>query len=169
MKLKIPLLAVLIAGVPCVSSAFTLDAVGYGGSELSSNPVSVFVPGYGQLTFEALNGSALPVSSAFLNDNGSGGPSLNFDQNEAIRVTFNGAEPLNVNFDFVGVSVGENFVIQKDSFTPQAYILSLQGAGEGADGAGLYAISWNTKPVPEPASAMLGLIGASVFAFRRRR
>ncbi|RYD17715.1 MAG: PEP-CTERM sorting domain-containing protein, partial [Verrucomicrobiaceae bacterium] len=76
-------------------------------------------------------------------------------------------EPLNVDFDFVGVSAGgEGFSIQKDLFTLQAYLLTFTGAG---DGAGLYAISWNTTCVPEPTSALLGLIGTAVFAFRRRR
>ncbi len=166
MKMKIPLLAVLTACLPAISSGFTLDAVGYGGSELSLNPVSVFVPGYGELVFEAAVGSALVVNSAYQNDNGFGGPSLNFDQNEAIRITFNGLEPLNVDFDFVGVSAGESFVVQKDLFTPQAFLVTLQGGG---DGAGLYAISWNTQAVPEPTSALLGLIGTAVFVFRRRR
>lgn len=167
MKLKLPLLAVLVAGVPSISSAFTLDAVGYEGSELSLNPVSVLVPGYGELTFEAAVGSSLVVNSAYRNDNGFGGPSLSFDQNEAVKITFNGVEPLNVDFDFVGVSAGENFVVQKDLFTPQSFLVTLQGGGNGA---GLYAISWNTaQTVPEPTSALLGLIGTAVFAFRRRR
>ncbi|MES2438841.1 MAG: PEP-CTERM sorting domain-containing protein [Verrucomicrobiota bacterium] len=166
MKMKIPLIAVLVAGLPCVASAFTLDVVGYGGAELSLNPVSVFVPGYGELIFEAAAGSAIVVNSAYENDNGFGSPSLSFDQGEAIKVTFNGLEPLNVNFDFVGLSNGEAFVVQKDLFSPQTFLVNFQGAG---DGAGLYAISWNTEAVPEPTSAMLGLIGTAVFAFRRRR
>lgn len=166
MKLTTPLVAALLAGMPAISSAFTLDAVGYGGSELSLNPQSVFVPGYGELIFEAAVGSALVVNSAYENDNGFGAPSLSFDENEAVKITFNGLDPLNVDFDFVGVSAGENFVVQKDLFTPNAFLVTLQGSG---DGAGLYAISWNTEAVPEPTSAMLGLIGTAIFAFRRRR
>jgi hypothetical protein len=166
MKMTNPLLVALAASIPAISSGFTLDAVGYGGSELSLNPVSVFVPGYGELIFEAAVGSALVVNSAYQNDNGFGGPSLNFDQNEAIKITFNGLEPLNVDFDFVGVSAGASFVVQKDLFTPQAFLVTLQGGG---DGAGLYAISWNAQAIPEPTSALLGLIGTAVFVFRRRR
>ena len=171
MKMKIPLLiAALVVGMPMASSAFTLDAVGYEGGELSLNPVSVFVPGYGVLIFEAAVGTTLVVNSAFANDNGFGGPSLNFDQNEAVKITFNGAQPLNVDFDFVGVSAGESFEVQNltqsDLFTPQAFLVTLKGKG---DGAGLYAISWNTQCIPEPSSALLGLIGTAVFAFRRRR
>ncbi|RYG96814.1 MAG: hypothetical protein EON58_11195 [Alphaproteobacteria bacterium] len=166
MKMKTALVAAFVAGMPMVSSAFTLDAAGYSGAEVSLNPVSVFVPGYGELIFEAAPGSTLVVNSAYENDNGFGGPSLNFDQNESVKITFNGLEPLNVDFDFVGLSAGENFIVQKDLFTPQAYLITFQGAG---DGAGLYAISWNTQCVPEPTSAMLGFFGAAVFAFRRRR
>lgn len=166
MKTKIALVAALVAGLPAIAGAFTLDAAGYSGTELSLNPFSIFVPGYGELIFQAAVGSSLVVDSAYRNDNGFGGPSLNFTQNEAVKITFNGLPPLNVNFDFVGVSAGENFVVQKDLFDPQTYLITLQGS---ADGAGLYAISWNTDAIPEPTSAMLGLVGTALFAFRRRR
>lgn len=167
MKINIPLAAVLIAGVPAISSAFTLDFAAYTGAVVQSGtPLSINVPGYGDLTFDVGAGSPLVVNSAYQNDNGFGGPSLSFDQNDAVKITFNGLSPLNVDFDYVGVSVGESFVSQKDLFTPEAFVVNLQGAG---DGAGIYSISWNTEAVPEPASAMLGLIGTTIFAFRRRR
>lgn len=166
MKMKLPLLAALVAGLPMASSAFTLDAVGYEGAELSLSPLSIFVPGYGFVIFEAVPGSALVVDSAYENDNGFGGPSLSFDQNDAVQITFGGLEPLDADFDFVGLSTGEIFDVQKDLFTPQTFLVTLQGGG---DGAGLYAVSWETECIPEPSSAMLGLIGTAVFAFRRRR
>lgn len=166
MKINSSFVAALLISFPAMSGAFTLDALGYSGSDLTSNPVSVTVPGYGELVFESVAGTTLVVNSAYENDNGFGGPSLSFDQNDSVKITFTGAQPLNVDFDFVGVSAGENFVVEKDLITPQAFILTLQGSG---DGAGLYAISWNTDAVPEPASALLGLMGAAVFAFRRRR
>ena len=164
MKMKSLFVAALLGASLSAGHAFTLDAVGYEGGILESNPFSVFVPGYGELVFEAVNGSSLVVNSAYQNDNGFGGPSLSFDENEIIKVTFNGAEPLNVDFDFVGQSAGESFVIEKDLFTPQAFLVSLKGQG---DGAGLYAVSWNA--VPEPSSAALGIIGTALLAFRRRR
>lgn len=164
MKLKSLLVAALFSANISYSNAFTLDAVGYEGGVLESNPFSIFVPGYGELVFEAVNGSSLVVNSAYQNDNGFGGPSLSFDENESVKVTFNGAEPLNVDFDFVGQSAGESFVIEKDLFTPQAFLVRLKGQG---DGAGLYAMSWNT--VPEPSSAALGLLGTAMLVFRRRR
>lgn len=166
MKMKLPLLAALVAGLPMASSAFTLDAVGYEGAELSLSPLSIFVPGYGFVIFEAVPGSTLVVNSAYENDNGFGGPSLSFDQNDAVKITFGGLEPLNTDFDFVGLSTGEIFDVQEDLFTPQTFLVALRGGG---DGAGLYAVSWETECIPEPTSAMLGLIGTAVFAFRRRR
>lgn len=166
MKMKTPLVAVLSIAAMSVGSAFTLDAIGYGGGVLEQNPYSVFVPGYGELVFEAAPGSSLVLNSAYQNDNGSGAPSLNFDENESVKITFVGAEPLNVDFDFVGQSAGESFVIEKDLFTPQAFLVSLKGAG---DGAGLYAVSWNTECVPEPTSSMLGLLGSMALLVRRRR
>lgn len=162
MKMKLLLVAALVAGLPVISSAFTLDAVGYEGDVLSLNPESVFIPGYGELIFEAAVGSALVVNSAYQNGNGFGGPSLNFDPNEAVKITFNSLEPLNVDFDFVGLSVGESFVVQKDLFTPQAFLVTFQGGG-----AGVYAVSWDV--VPEPAAATLGLIGIALLILRRRR
>lgn len=164
MKLKSLLVAALFGATLSVGSAFTLDAVGYEGGVLESNPFSIFVPGYGELVFEAVNGSSLVVNSAYQNDNGFGGPSLSFDQDEVVKVTFNGDEPLNVDFDFVGQSAGESFVIEKDLFTPQAFLVTLRGQG---DGAGLYAMSWNT--VPEPSSAALGILGTAMLVLRRRR
>lgn len=165
MKMKAPLIAAALLVVASSAQAFTLDAVGYEGGVLEQSPFSVFVPGYGEIVFQASIGAALVVNSAYQNDNGFGGPSLSFDQNEAVKITFNGAEPLNLDFDFVGQSVGESFVVEKDLFTPQAFIVTLQGEG---DGAGLYAMSWKTEAIPEPSAAAIGLLGG-ILLLRRRR
>jgi hypothetical protein len=164
MKMKTPLVAVLSIAAMSIGSAFTLDAVGYGGGVLEQNPYSVFVPGYGELVFEAAPGSSLVVNSAYQNGNGCGAPSLSFDENESVTITFVGAEPLNV--DFLGQSAGESFVSEMDLFTPQAFLVPRKGGG---DGAGLHAVSWNTGYVPEPTSSMLGLLGCMVLLLRRRR
>ena len=161
---KITLIAAGIAAATATAGAFTLDAVGYGGSELSANPETVNVDGYGDLVFESVSGSTLVVNSAYQNDNGFGGPSLNFKSGDVVRITFTGLDPLNVDFDFVGLSAGESFTIEPDTFTPQAFLLTFNGTDEGA---GLYAVSWNV--VPEPSSALLGVLGASLLVFRRRR
>lgn len=162
MKLKSLLVAAVFGATLSAGKAFTVDAVGYAGGVLESNPFSIFVPGYGELVFEDPNGSSLVVNSAYQNDNEFGGPSLSFDENESVMITFNGDEPLN--FDFVGLSVDESFVIEKNLLTPQAFLVSLKGRG---DGVGLYAMSRNA--VPEFSSAALGLLGTAMLVFRRRR
>lgn len=148
-----------------MSGAFTLDfATSVGTVVQTGSPLTINIPGYGDVVFNVGVSTPLVVNSAFENDNGFGGPSLSFDQNEAVKITFNGLEPLNVDFDYVGVSVGESFVAQPDLFTSQSFVVNLQGAGNGA---GIYSISWNA--VPEPSSALLGLVGTAILAFRRRR
>ena len=164
MKTTIAYAIACLCGSMAASSAFTLDFVGYDGATLPNNPLVIFVPGYGDVRFDAANGSSLVVNSAYQNDNGSAAPSLSFDQGDALQVTFLGAQPLNVDFDFVGVTAGESFTVQPDLFASQSYILNLQGSG---DGAGLFAISWTQ--VPEPASAMLGALGSALLVLRRRR
>ncbi|MFT4175684.1 MAG: PEP-CTERM sorting domain-containing protein [Luteolibacter sp.] len=164
MKIKAPLAAVLSVALTAAASAFTLDAVGYEGQSLPLEPVTIHVPGYGDLIFHAGPGSTLSVGSDYQNDNGFGGPSLNFNERDTVRITFVGPEALNVDFDFVGLSSGESFIIQQDPFDSQSYVLTLQGSG---DGAGLYAISWTA--VPEPTSALLGVLGGAMLVFRRRR
>ncbi len=164
MKTKLPLIAALSLGLCCTGSAFTLDFVGLIGTSLPPNPLTITIPGYGDVCFDAAKGSTLVVNDAYKNDNGFGAPSLSFDQNEAVKITFKGLQPLSVDFDFVGVSSGENFTVQPDLFTDQAFIVNLQGSG---DGAGLYQISWNA--VPEPASSLLGAMGCALLVLRRRR
>ncbi len=127
MNMKLPLLAALVAGLPMASSAFTLDAVGYEGAELSLSPLSIFVPGYGLVIFEAALGTSLVVNAAYENDSGFRGPSLSFDQNDAVKITFGGLEPLNADFNFVGLSLGEVFKVQEDLITPQTFLVTLQG------------------------------------------
>lgn len=164
MKTKIPLQAVLFCGLCSAASAFTLDFVGYDGQTLPPNPLTIPITGYGDVTFEAGTGSSLVVNSAFLNDNGFGAPALAFSQNDQVRITFQGAPVTDVDFDFVGVSNGETFVVQTDLFSSNTFLVNLQGGG---DGAGIFQISFNA--VPEPSASLLGALGASLLVIRRRR
>jgi hypothetical protein len=166
MKMKIASAMALFCGLTAVSNAFTLDFVGYEGTTLPANPLVIFVPGYGDVRFDAANGSTLVVDAAYQNDDGSAAPSLSFGERDALKVTFLGAEPLKVDFDFVGVSAGENFTVQPALFETQSFLINLQGSG---DGAGLYAISWQQQAVPEPSSALLGVLGTAALVLRRRR
>lgn len=137
--MKIALIAAFVAGMPVLSRAFTLDAVGYGGSELSHDPVTVFVPGYGELVFETAADTALVVNSGYGNDSGFEGSPLGFDPDDTVKITFSGVETRNLGFDLAGLPPGENL-----------------------------ATGWSPM-IPEPATAMIGLLGSAVFAFRRRR
>lgn len=164
MKTKLPLITALSLGLCSTGSAFTLDFVGLLGTSLPPNPLTISIPGYGEVQFRSAIGSPLIVDNAHENSNGFGAPSLSFDSGEAVQVTFIGLQPIDVNFDFVGVSVGESFSIQPDLFIEQAFVLQLQGGG---DGAGLYQISWNQ--VPEPTTSLLGAMGCALLVLRRRR
>ncbi len=160
-------LAALI-GTSSLSHAFTLNAVGYDGGVLAQNPEAITIPGYGELIFEAIDSASLVVNSAYQNDDGSAAPSLNFQAGDAVKITFSGATPVNLDFDFVGISVGQSFIVQKDLLSTQAFLVTLEGS-EG--GAGLESISWDTEnhQVPEPASALLGSLGCTLLLARRRR
>jgi len=164
MKTKTTLVAALFCGLSSISSAFTLNFTGYEGIELPPDVLEIPVAGYGSVRFEAVSGSTLIVDSAHMNDDGTAAPSLSFQPSESVKVTFIGLKPSNVNFDYVGVAPGEYFISEADAVTPQAFIVTMKGSGEGA---GLYAVSWSQ--IPEPSSAVLGVLAGAVCIFRRRR
>ena len=139
MNRKFSLVAVLFGTAMSIANAFTLDPVGYDGGALLPNPFSVFVPGYGEIVFEAAPGTLLVVSSAYQNDSGFDAPSLGFDEKDSVKITFVAAEPLDL-------ELVDQFV------------------GDEAEGK-----SWNPGSVPEAAPAAIGLIGFMMWALRRRR
>ena len=48
-------------------------------------------------------------------------------------------------------------------------IQAATAAEQGAAGTGYFAISVSTEPIPEPSTAILGLVGLAMFLARRRR
>ncbi len=166
MSMKSPLIIALATSIPAICGGFTLDAVGYDGAGLSLNPLSVHVPGYGELILAAPEGTTIMVNSAYGNDSEFGGPSLDFDQNDAIKITYNGKSPADAGLDFVGETPRQNQGLHEDLFTPEAFLVTFKGDGSATDPdvSGPVATS-----IPELASALLGLIGTAVIAFRRRR
>ena len=165
MKTKLPLIAAIYCGLCTAGSAFTLDFVGYLGTSVPPT-LTIPVAGYGNVSFTAAPGKTLVVDEAHKDEDGFGAPSLSFDEGDTVIVTFDGDEPLNVFYSFVGVSNGEIFTNQDNPAGGQSDILTLSGSG---DGAGLYKISWQTQPIPEPSSSLLGVLGMSLLIFRRRR
>lgn len=170
MKMKLTLIAALFCGLSSAASAFTLDFIGDEGTTLPADTLVITILGYGDVRFEARDASVLSVGNDFEND-GPGqttSPSLNFDTGESATITFLGLQPINVQFDTVGLNTGEFFVTSPGS-TANEFIIALNGIAfqPGTSGAGLFQVGFDQ--VPEPSSALLGLIGSSLLVLRRRR
>ena len=156
MKTKLIIATAVLACLPSISSAFSLDFTGLTGTPLPPNLV-IFVPGYGNVTFEAAPGSNLAVVDYGIT------PALSFDQNETVIITFNGGEVTPPGLNYTGLEIGESFLAQFASYN--TYTATHQGAGNGA---GISGLSFN-QAVPEPSSTLLGVLGASLLVLRRRR
>lgn len=159
MKGPIPLIFGILLSLP--AAAFTLDFSSDVGASIPPD-LTVNVFGYGDVEFSAGFGSVLEVGNKFQNDDGSAAASLQMVGGDTVNITFLGTQPLNVDFDFVGVGVGE--VFQTFQTGPQSYFVALQSS---ANGAGIASVSFNV--VPEPSTALLSLVGAFALALRRRR
>jgi len=158
MKTKLPLIAALYCGLSAVGSAFTLDFSGLTIGD--SLPKTINVPFYGDVTFTAVSGS--PTIQLF--DPGAV-KAISFNGGETVSITFLGNIPLNVTNQYVGVGAGENFVFSATA-DPKQYLLSLNPVGQGVN-AGLQSVIFDQ--VPEPSSALLGVLGTSLLVLRRRR
>ena len=171
MKTKLPLIAALCCGLSSVGSAFTLDFKSVPTGTTLPPSLLVFVTGYGNVQFDPIGNAALIVDNRFENDDApvdSTSPSLNFDSTEQVKVTFLAAQPLDVNFSWVGVNAGEFFTATQGA-TLNEFIVTLNGAAlqPANNGAGLYQIGFNQ--VPEPSAALLGALGSALLVLRRRR
>lgn len=156
MKYQTILMAASLLSAAPLAHGFSLGFAANLGVTLPPDLI-VNVPGYGDVLFSAAIGSALPVTADYAF------PSVIFDNGEAVTVTFLGATPSDVEFGFSGVSVGEAFT--PTQLTNSQYYVSFQGS---SNGAGLNSITWGTNSIPEPASSLLGGLGA-LMLFRRRR
>lgn len=156
MKTNLIIATAAFACFTSVASAFSLDFAGLAGTPLPPNLV-INVPGYGNVTFEAAPGSNLAIVNYGIT------PALSFDQNETVIITFNGGEVTAPGLNYAGLEIGESFLAQFASYN--TYTATLQGAGNGG---GITGLSFN-QAVPEPTSALLGVLGASLFVLRRRR
>lgn len=183
MKSKISTL-IASAAMVTMASAFTIDfntaQISDGtnitpltfGTVSSGNPVTVTVPGYGDVRFEVVLGSSdvLEVGNRYANDFGSSFVnSLQLNAPEIVKVTFLGDEVLNLNFDLLGISSGENedVIVLGGAEIAYSYSPGNGDIGHTPDGAGIAGISWTT--VPEPSSSLMVLIGAGSLILRRRR
>jgi hypothetical protein len=128
---------------------FSLDAAGYGGAELVSNPLSMQVPGYGELVMDDGFGNELVLGSAYGNGPLMCSLPLSFDGHEAVKISF--GDSSDADRDEVGAGV-------------QASPEAKQAGGDDAE-----PVDSVWGKVPEPASAGLGLIGLLLLLLGRRR
>jgi hypothetical protein len=139
---------------------FSLDFISDVGANLPPDLV-INVPGYGNVQFSPLAGSALVVGTTY-QTGGLPTPSLQFDAGEIVLITFLEAPVSDLAFDYIDVSPGESMntnVAGPNSFTVQLT--------SGTNGAGLQEITFSA--VPETSAATLGLLGTGLLVLRRRR
>lgn len=161
MKLKATLAAAALLLAPSLH-AFTLDFSAYVGQVVPPSLV-VNVPGYGNVAFSAgMNALTGALSSFQVGTSFFGTPSIQFDNGESLSVSFLDGPLTNVDFITVAVSADTSEHFSVVNSAPGQYSLTLQNS---TNGAGLAGVEF----VPEPTSALLGLIGASSFVIRRRR
>lgn len=172
MKAHIPAFAFL-AATSLSASAFSVDFNDLLGQTIQ-NPVSasgavdrfeIPVLGYGTVTIFANLGETLTVGQSFSNDTNTIN-ALEFEHTDSITVRFNGPTALNVDFDYVGVSFGDDFDLIAIGTPPLNvdYIVEFETTLANGTG-GLRAISFDA--VPEPSTALLG--GLSLLGLLRRR
>lgn len=163
MKLKATLAIAALALAPGLH-AFTLDFASSVGQTLPPSLV-VNVPGYGDVSFTAGFNAVLGATSTLTVGTEHGLPALNFHNGDTVFVSFLGALPSNVSFSEIGIAAGSagDFIVLQTGQSD--FVISLQNAPEG----GIYRAQFTADAVPEPASSMLGVLGLTGLAIRRRR
>ena len=165
--MKLPLLAVLYCGLSSIGSAFTMDFSGV--SIGASLPQTVNVPGYGSVTFQSLQGAVTPPGHltiqpfAPFNQN-----AIEFNVGESILMTFMGSTPSNVQNQYAGVGADEAFKMTAGANANQ-YIVSFSGPSGSTAGLQSVDFSVRSKSVPEPSSALLGLMACCACLVRRSK
>lgn len=146
-------------------------------------PIVVEVPGYGNVEFQVTNsvttGPQLAVenhiatvTTEFSNQVNEPIAALAFSDQTEVQITFDGNVPFDIDFDFVGVGLGEDFDLGRiDDNTYTVSFSSVAGPvfiGNDENQGGLRAVSFSAAPIPEPSSALLGSL-AMLGLLRRRR
>lgn len=131
----------LTAALAPLCGAFSLDAVGYEGGDLAPCPLTMMVPGYGEVVLESDQGLMLVLNPAYASGGCCAAAPLRFDQADAVKVSFHAG------------SGG----------------LPVVGAGDEASATPASSTAGGWRAIPEPASAGLGLIGLMLLFLARRR
>lgn len=157
-KLLLPAFAAL-----CLQAqAFTLDFTAYNGTNITSgSPLTIFVPGYGNVVFSTIGSQVLSINASY-----APGISIAIEPTEVLLVNFAGPyAPDNideVSFGFNGLSGIDGLSLV--SLNPTTVQMTM---GSGGNGAGLRDVTFTA--VPEPSTAVLGVIGTLAMVLRRRR
>lgn len=110
------------------------------------------------------------MTTEFTNQSNDPIPALAVSDQTEIQITFIGSVPFDIDFDFVSVSLGEDFTLGKiDDNTYTARFSSAAGPifiGNDPNQAGLSSISFNA--VSEPSSELLSGIALLGLLKRRR-
>lgn len=147
----------------CVhAQAFTLDFTAYNGTNITSgSPLTIFVPGYGNVVFSTFGSQVLSINNSYPT-----GITVAIQPSEVLVVNFAGpyapTDIEDVSFGFNNLGGSDGLVLTTlNSTTIQ---LSM---GSGGNGAGLRDVTFSA--IPEPSTAVLGVIGTLAMALRRRR
>jgi hypothetical protein len=164
MKLTTLFVASAFAALATQASAFTFDfnSVPAG----TAVPLTINVPGYGDVAFNPVLGSVLEIGENY-ETNGDPTRGLEFDPSDIVEVDFLGVDVFNVEFDFVDISNGEAQIVSGQPNTFETSLLVIPALNSDANGTSLVEVRFDA--VPEPASAMLGLLGTCLLFLRRRR
>lgn len=147
----------------CVhAQAFTLDFTAYNGTNItSSSPLTIFVPGYGNVIFSTIGSQVLSINNSY-----APGVTIAIQPSRTLLVNFAGPfAPDNiddVSFGFNGLSGIDNLnIVSLNATTVQLTM------GSTGNGAGLRDVTFTA--IPEPSTALLGVMGTLSLALRRRR
>ena len=165
MKSKLLITAIFFAGF-CSASAFSLDFMGLeldGSTTLSGadgDQLTIQVPEFGNVAF----GVQQKGVSAVVDDN-FGTAAIEFDSSQIITVNFfAGLDVENVMVGFVGVANGADAPFYTSVDSQSGFIQIDSGS------AGISSLTFDVAgpKVPEPSTALLGLIGVTALLRRRR-
>ena len=149
----------LIAAFCVHAQAFTLDFIGYNGTNIvAPSTLTIPVVGYGDVLFSTAPGQTITINNTH------GEIAANMDPTESLVVTFLGGAISGGNFDIIGLNFNGSDGFVATQISSNTFQFSM---GAGGDGAGLRSMTWNA--VPEPSTTMLGALGMLAVALRRRR
>jgi hypothetical protein len=144
----------------CVyAQAFTLDFTANNGTNITSgSPLTIFVPGYGNVIFSTIGAQVLSINTSYPT-----GVTIAIQPSEVLLVNFAGAyAPSDIEFGFNGLGFSDGLDISIVNSTTVQLAM-----GSGGNGAGLRDVTFTA--IPEPSTAVLGVIGTMALALRRRR